>query len=141
MVSKFVWIIGVGLPIYLMLYFGLAGLYYIPYNEQYFTYRPNVEISFFFLVFGFVGTFAMAMRYFIGGRLHGRHCELTYYSFYTSATALAIAVIAMSILKNNPPFALPVDWYWLFGLPTLAGFVGIILYRLERGKSLLPRLK
>ena len=139
MIPKLVWAVTVGTPIYLLFYFGLAGLYLVPYNEQYFTYRPHAEIAWLFLVFGSIGIFATLMRYLIGNHLMGKHCELTYFSFMATLTALAIVFIKFSLLQHQTPFALPTDWYWLFGLSTLAGGLGVFLYRLEKGKPIIPK--
>ena len=141
-VSKYAWIFGVGSPLLLMIYFGLAGLYLVPYNDQNFlTYRPSVDISFLFLVFGFIGFFSLAMHYYIGKYLNAKHCELSQFILYGSSTVLVILFVKFTILQEQAPFALASDWFWLFGLTAISSLVGVILYRIERGKPIIPSLK
>ena len=139
MVSRFVWIIGVGTPIVLMIYFGLAGLYLIPYQEQtFFTYRPSVDISWLFLVFGAIGLFSLASHYYLGKVMNAKHCEFTQMILFASFTVMVILFVKFVLLKEQAPFALASDWFWLIGLTTLASLVGVILYRIEKGKLLIP---
>ena len=74
------------------------------------------------------------------GMSHGKHCEYTSFAELGLIGALIYIVLQFSVWENKPPFGTAEDFFTLIILALVAGTMGVILYRIEVGKGLLPKL-
>jgi len=144
MVSRFFWIFGVGIPLYFLLFLGLVGLEIIPdfYSQFYdvsFLIPSSIETSILFIAVGGIGIAGLVWHYQMMGGRHGKHCEYTSFAELGLVGALIYIVLQFSVFENRPPFGTAEDFYTLIILSLIAGTMGVILYRFEVGKGLLPR--
>ena len=121
---------GVGIPVYFMIYLGLAGLELIP---SYFDYSPDRMYAVWFLGFGIVGTSALLFKYTNGTVRHKRHCEITSY-----AECAIVAGLILSVILYTSGKFMTYDIPILFAISMIAGTIGLVLYRMEKKKPILP---
>ena len=100
----------------------------------------SVETAILFIAIGGIGIAGLTWHYMMMGARHGKHCEYTSFAELGLIGALIYVVLQFAVWENRPPFGTAEDFYTLIILALLAGTIGVILYRIEVGKGLLPKL-
>ena len=140
MVSKIFWAIGIGIPSLFMLYFSLVGFNLINDDDWLqIGYIPSTEfsIAFFgaFLVTLYGAYYHLSMR----AMSHKRHCELT--SAVEFVAVVAFFFVLFLALINRLDILVGgtyTDWFTFTLVIAITALIGIILYRLEMKKSIIP---
>ncbi len=149
MVSRYFWIIGVGVPLYFLIFLGAVGVYnaYYPDSDFDYTYGlsflvpSSIETSLLFIAVGGIGTAGLMWHYMMMGKRHGKHCEYTSFAELGLIGALIYVVLQFVVWEQKPPFGTADDFINLIILGLIAGTIGVILYRVEANKSLIPKFK
>ena len=140
MVSRVFWAIGIGIPTLLMLYLGLVGLNVLDDDEWFqLGYIPSYEFSLAFIGVSLLGFFGGYYHMTMRAMQMGKHCELTSAGESIAIVGFLFVVIAR-LAGYNFPIASYTDWFYFFLIIALAGGIGIILYRLEKHKPIIPGL-
>lgn len=133
MVHKLIWIIGIGIPASLMLYFALVGFDIVfDADALQLGYKPIIEFAWLFLAISLVSFFGLYYHVTMRSMAHGRHCELT-----SMAEAIAVVGFFLVVILGvgyEFPFGNYADWFYFSLTIGIAGAIGIVLYRAERRK-------
>ena len=133
MVSKIIWIIGIGIPASLMLYFALVGFDILDDSNLWqIGYIPQIEFAWVFLAISLVAFFGLYYHVTMRSMAHGRHCELT--SMVEAIAVVGFFVVVILGVGYTFPFGNYGDWFYFSLTIAIAGAMGITLYRAEMRK-------
>ena len=137
MVNKIFWLIGVGTPAFFLIYLGLFNLD-VPLPDYSLGIELSFELSLFAIGFGVLASYGLFFHNTMRSLLHTTHCEIT--SFTEFFLIVGLIVFSLNVLFGFfiAPFGQSIEWITVIAIASIAGGVGVILYRIDMEKSLNP---
>lgn len=136
-IPKIAWILGVGIPSYFLIYLGLLNLD-LPLPDFSYGITLSFESALLAIGVGVIASYGLFFHYTNRSSEHGRHCEYT--SFAEFFLIVALIILSLNIMFGFffEPFENEIEYIIIFGIGAIAGGIGVILYRLENDKKILP---